>query len=295
MLYDIRLKLDHTYAGRAGGARHLTRVMPAALPGRQIVQTSLLTCDPVADTRNAFVDFFGNRATVFYHDAPHDKMRITMQARVRCLTREPQLDISPDRNRLAQEITEVRHLDGQAPHHFLGPSPRVPARSEIAAFAADITAPVTGGVLAQMQALGHALHAEMTFDATATTVDTPMIDAFVNRHGVCQDYSHIFIAALRSLAIPARYVSGFLRTLPPPGQPRLEGADAMHAWVSAWCGSELGWVEYDPTNDITVQTDHIVVAYGRDYSDVSPIKGVLRTAAKGTSAQSVDVAPVGAV
>jgi transglutaminase-like putative cysteine protease len=292
MLYDIRLRLDHTYAGRAGGARHLTRVMPAILPGRQVVQTSLLTCNPVADTRNAFVDFFGNRATVFFHDAPHDAMRITMQARVQCLTPEAQFDISPDRARLATEIAAIGQLTAHAPHHFLGPSPRVPVRSEIAAFAADVTAPVTGGVLAQVQALGRAVFKQMTFDASATTVDTPMVEAFVNRHGVCQDYSHILIAGLRSLGIPARYVSGFLRTLPPPGQARLEGADAMHAWVSAWCGSELGWVEYDPTNDIAVQTDHIVVAYGRDYSDVSPIKGVLRTASEGKSAQAVDVAPV---
>jgi len=292
MLYDIRLQLDHAYSGCAGGARHLTRVMPAALPDRQVVQTSLLSCKPLTGTRSSVVDFFGNRATIFFHDAPHDTMAITMQARVRCLAPEPQLDISPDRDRLAAEIAGVRHLGPDAPHHFLGPSPRVPARSEIAAFAAEITAPITGGVLAQMQALGGAIFSEMSFDATATTVDTPMIEAFVNRHGVCQDFSHILIAGLRSLGIPARYVSGYLRTLPPPGQPRLEGADAMHAWVSAWCGSELGWVEYDPTNDLAVQTDHIVVAYGRDYSDVSPIKGVLRTAARGRSAQAVDVAPV---
>lgn len=294
MLYDIRLQLDHTYTGRAGGARHLTRVVPAALPGRQVVQTNLLTCTPIADTRNTLTDFFGNRATIFYHDAPHDEMSLTMQARVRCLSPDPQLDISPDRDRLAREIAGVRALGSNAPHHFLGASPRVPARSEIAAFAAEVTGTVTGGVLAQTQALGHALFTEMSFDAAATTVDTPMIEAFQNRHGVCQDFSHILIAGLRSLGIPARYVSGFLRTLPPEGQPRLEGADAMHAWVSAWCGSELGWVEYDPTNDIPVQTDHIVVAYGRDYSDVSPIKGVLRTASDGTSAQAVDVVPVAA-
>lgn len=292
MLYDIRLELSHRYGGRAAGARHLVRVIPARLPGRQLVQTSLLTSRPAETGRNVFADFFGNEATILYHDAPHDEMVMVMQARVHCVAPEAQLDISPSRTQLAQELTQVTTLAPHAPHHFLGPSPRIPLRSEIADFAETTCSGTGPGVLAQVLALGRALHDEMRFDAAATTVDTPMIDAFQNRHGVCQDFSHIMIAGLRSLGIPARYVSGYLRTLPPPGQERLEGADAMHAWVSAWCGSELGWVEYDPTNDVTVQTDHIVVGYGRDYSDVSPIKGVLRTAADGTSAQAVDVIPV---
>lgn len=292
MLYDIRLELSHSYSGRASGARHLTRVVPANLPGRQVVRTSLLSCAPLADTRHGFRDFFGNEATVFYHDRPHDEMIVTMQARVQCDAPEAKLDMSPDRARLAREIAQVPALGPAAPHHFLGPSPRVPLRSEIAQFAREIVAETRGGALPQMRALGRALHRQMKFDATATTVETPMIEAFEKRHGVCQDFSHILIAALRSLGIPARYVSGFLRTLPPPGKPRLEGADAMHAWVSAWCGTDMGWIEYDPTNDLSIETDHVVVAYGRDYSDVSPIKGVLRTAAVGTSAQGVDMIPV---
>jgi transglutaminase-like putative cysteine protease len=134
----------------------------------------------------------------------------------------------------------------------------------------------------------------MRFDAAATTVETPATEAFAARHGVCQDFTHIMIIALRSLGIPAGYVSGYLRTLPPPGQERLEGADAMHAWVSAWCGPGVGWVEYDPTNAVFAGTDHIVVAYGRDYADVAPVRGAMRTAGGQTSSQSVDVAPVGA-
>ena len=138
----------------------------------------------------------------------------------------------------------------------------------------------------------HALHSEMRFDSKATDVDTSPAEAFANRHGVCQDFSHVMIAALRAIGIPARYVSGFLRTIPPKGRPRLEGADAMHAWVSAWCGADTGWIEFDPTNDCTVGTDHITVAYGRDYSDVAPVKGVLRTSGSQTSQHSVDVLPI---
>jgi transglutaminase-like putative cysteine protease len=122
-------------------------------------------------------------------------------------------------------------------------------------------------------------------------VDTPATEAFAKQRGVCQDFSHIMIACLRGIGIPAGYVSGFLRTLPPPGKPKLEGADAMHAWVHAWCGDAAGWVEFDPTNDCFVGADHIVVARGRDYSDVAPIKGAMRIAGDQKSRQAVDVIP----
>jgi transglutaminase-like putative cysteine protease len=143
-------------------------------------------------------------------------------------------------------------------------------------------------------ALGQAIYAEMTFDADATTVDTPASEAFAARKGVCQDFSHIMIACLRGIGVPAGYVSGFLRTIPPPGKPRLEGADAMHAWVRAWCGSQAGWMEFDPTNNKLASEDHIVVARGRDYSDVAPVKGIMRIAGGQKSEQAVDVIPLGA-
>ncbi len=143
-----------------------------------------------------------------------------------------------------------------------------------------------------VRSVGLALHRDMKFDPDATTVDTPPAEAFDRRHGVCQDFAQVMIACLRGVGIPAGYVSGFLRTIPPRGQPRLEGADAMHAWVRAWCGWQAGWVEFDPTNAMLAGTDHIVVARGRDYGDVSPVKGILRTAGDQTSEQAVDVIPV---
>ena len=126
----------------------------------------------------------------------------------------------------------------------------------------------------------------MRFDPDATEVDTPVATAFAGRHGVCQDFSQIMISGLRSLGIPAAYVSGFLRTLPPPGKPRLEGADAMHAWVNLWCGDQLGWVGFDPTNNILADSSHIFTAMGRDYADVAPLDGVFH----GGGGQSMDVA-----
>jgi transglutaminase-like putative cysteine protease len=141
-------------------------------------------------------------------------------------------------------------------------------------------------------AVGRALHDAMTFDPEATEVDTPLVDAFAARKGVCQDYAHILIACLRGLGVPAGYVSGFLRTTPPPGQPRLAGTDAMHAWVQVWVGGGLGWVEYDPTNDCLAAGDHVTVARGRDYADVAPITGVLRVSGGQRGRQAVDVTPM---
>ena len=130
--------------------------------------------------------------------------------------------------------------------------------------------------LAAVEAIGKAIDRDMAYEPGSTQVDTPPEEAFARGAGVCQDFTHIMIGCLRAIGVPAAYVSGFLRTSPPEGQERLEGADAMHAWVRAWCGPGFGWVEYDPTNGIRVGEQHIVVAYGRDYGDVAPVRGVVR-------------------
>jgi transglutaminase-like putative cysteine protease len=132
---------------------------------------------------------------------------------------------------------------------------------------------------------------DFTYDAEATDVSTAPGDAFQARHGVCQDFAHIMICGLRGLGLPARYVSGFLRTFPPPGRPRMEGADATHAWVCLWCGQDTGWIGFDPTNDVLAQDDHIVLATGRDYSDVAPIDGIILAPGKQTLDVEVDVVP----
>ncbi|WP_439149473.1 transglutaminase family protein [Sulfitobacter sp.] len=291
MLYDIRLTIAHRYAGSAGNGRHLLRVLPRQMPGRQRVSAHLVDVTPHPDQRHDSVDFFGNAVTTVTHLEAHSEMSIRMSSRVE-ITASPgfagtQLDLAE----LRGALTEHRALNAASPLHFLGPSPRLRPIADIADFAhmnCDPAAPVAQTVAR----LGEALHHFMTFDASATTVDTDAAEAFAKQRGVCQDLSHIMILALQSLGIPAGYVSGYLRTLPPPGGVRLEGVDAMHAWVQAWCGPDQGWVEYDPTNATFVGTDHIVVGYGRDYSDVSPVIGYLRSSGKQTNSQSVDVACV---
>ena len=137
------------------------------------------------------------------------------------------------------------------------------------------------------------IKADFKYDPEATAVSTPLREAFEKRGGVCQDFAHIMIAGLRGLGLPAFYVSGYIRTIPPPGKPRLEGADASHAWVSLWCGQEFGWRDLDPTNALFIGDDHIVVAIGRDYADVSPIDGVILASGAQKLSVRVDVIPVG--
>lgn len=291
MLYDITATITYAYAAPAVAGRTLLRLLPAAGAGQRLV-AGRIEAQPTPAERQDRTDFFGNPVTELTFRTPADIARFRLVARVERTAEAPELDLSPDRARLAAELDLPGTLGPEAPHHYLGPSPRVAPDPAIAAFAADAAAgaPTT---LATLTAVGRALHRAMRFDAGATTVETDPATAFAARHGVCQDFSHILIAALRSLNVPAGYVSGYLRTIPPRGGPRLQGADAMHAWVRAWCGIETGWVDYDPTNDCLVGADHIRVAVGRDYDDVAPVRGVLRSAGGQISAQEVDVVPVG--
>jgi len=265
--------------------------MPLNLPGEQRLVSGLLTTTPEADERLDRTDFFGNPCVEVGHDAPHKTLEFQVTARIERLAQSGTFPPATPLGLLDQEVRAIRALDPRAPHHFLPVSPRIKPDPDRTAYAFGL---ITDGMTAldAVQAIGTALHRDMAFDAKATTVDTPPEEAFRRRSGVCQDFSQIMIGALRDIGVPAGYVSGFLRTEPPPGEPRLEGADAMHAWVMAWCGAETGWIEFDPTNDVYVGTDHVVVARGRDYADVAPVKGVLRAFGVPVTSQAVDMIPL---
>jgi transglutaminase-like putative cysteine protease len=289
--YDLRLSLTAEYDAPSDKVRLLTHLLPRVLNGRQSLKNMYLKVKPAPDEQRNFTDFFGNTATMIAFHAPVSGVQIDLRGRVACRARTGRLDLSPQLPELAVELAAQRSLHREAPHHFVAPSARVPAVPEIAAFAEGLALPGQTA-LGVTQALCARLHEDIAFQAGETDVDTPIAEAFARRTGVCQDISHIMICGLRAVGIPAGYVSGLLRTEPPPGQPRLEGADAMHAWVRAWCGSEHGWVEFDPTNNCRAGDDHVVVAYGRDYADVAPIQGVMVTAGTQSSHHSVDLVPV---
>jgi len=292
MNYDIALKITYDYAHPAAAGRHLVRLMPADLPGRQRLVAGLLKIVPAPDERLDVQDFFGNATTSFGFRGAHDSIALCVTARVE-RTEGTSLAPSTSMQDLPFDIARVRDLGPGSPLHFMAGSHRAPLDPAMTSYAAAaITTSMTA--LQAVQLIGMALHRDMKFDSKATTVDTPAAEAFLARRGVCQDFSHIMIACLRGIGIPAGYVSGFLRTRPPKGKSRLEGADAMHAWVRAWCGDQTGWIEYDPTNAVLVDANHIVVAYGRDYFDVSPVKGMMRVSGGQTTDQAVDVIPLDA-
>jgi len=292
MLYDIALRIEYTYPDMAEAGRHLVRIMPADLPGEQRAVAGTMTVTPRPQEWIDRTDFFGNRCTELLFVEPHDSLSVEMQARVDRLPAGPRLDMSPLLSELSRDVAAWRDIGADAPHHFVGASAKVPVESEITDYARSVVDPASS-TLDAVKAVNLALNRDMRFDPDATTVETPVLEAFERRHGVCQDFSHIMIACLRGIGVPAGYVSGYLRTIPPKGRPRLEGADAMHAWVRAWCGTEMGWVEFDPTNAVMAGEDHIVVARARDYSDVAPVKGALRLVGEQINTQSVDVVPVG--
>ena len=290
MIYDIKIRIAYEYRWPSAASRHLLRLFPKTLPGEQDVEDLEIEITPEPDERSVFTDFFGNETHDILNRAPHKLLDINAAYRVERSARElaePVVML----DQLPEAVEACESLAPFAPVHFLGNSPRVRPSPVFTEYAQDNMGddPRAAQI---MRSIGGALHRDMAFDADATQVDTPHETAFEKRHGVCQDFSHIMIACLRSIGIPAGYVSGYLRTLPPPGKPRLEGADAMHAWVRAWCGPQDGWISYDPTNAMDIGLDHIIVAHGRDYSDVSPVRGVLKTSGEQTSVQQVDVREV---
>lgn len=282
---DIRYRFDRPLVGPA---REILRLIPADVPGVQQVLHSTVTVTPKPRERTAFTDFFGTRALEVVVPAGTADLTFALRAEVERTDPGPALDLSAPRAALAAELAAVTDMGAASPHHFLPPSPRIPAVAEIGTFA-ERAAAGAGTARAMVAALGGALHRAMAFDARATAVDTPVALAFAGRRGVCQDFAQIMVGGLRALGVPAAYVSGYLRTLPPPGQARLAGADAMHAWVRVWTGARAGWVDYDPTNDTFVGADHIAIGHGRDYADVAPVTGALRLDGAQSGSHSVDL------
>jgi transglutaminase-like putative cysteine protease len=288
VLYDVRLELHYDYKASVHGDRHLVRVAPISIPQVQRVIASSLSFEPRPEQETTFADYFGNLVTTIAYAGRHDHLDVRLTARVQVEDLLDPVDLSPTLDGLKRELAALWSVAPESPQHFLSASPRIPLDAAITDYARTSTAQ-TQSVYAAAMDLCLKIHRDFRYDKDATKVDTGPVEAFTLRRGVCQDFAHVMIAGLRGVGIPAGYVSGFLRTIPPKGKPRLEGADAMHAWVRVWCGQHTGWIEFDPTNAMLAGPDHITIGHGRDYSDVSPIVGVLRTSGGHTAKQSVDV------
>jgi len=292
VIYDVTHVTTYSYATPVTFARCNLRLTPRSGRGQDVLASSI-AIDPKPATETTRTCFFGNRVTTLTIDKPHKKLVFTAKSRVD-VHRDPlPLLAGGTLDEIRREAIEVESIDPSAPAHFIFPSDRVPAYPPAADYARQsfrAGRPALEGALDLIRRI----RSDFTYDPDATKVSTPLFEAFEARHGVCQDFSHIMIAGLRGLGLPAAYVSGYLRTIPPPGKARLAGADASHAWVRVWLGRSVGWVGLDPTNAIPERDDHVVLAIGRDYSDVAPVDGVLFGAGGQRITVAVDVVEVAA-
>ncbi len=291
MIYDIRHVTTYEYETPVSFARCTLRLEPRSADGQELISHSV-EIRPKAAARNVRRDFFGTLTESIVIEAAHRTLRIDSRSRVSVSRKPPARDgASPSWETIRDVAFEATDLGPSSPIGYVFASPLVPVLAPVSAYAAESFKPDTG-ILAGAVDLMHRIRTQFKYDPKATVISTPLAEVFDKRHGVCQDFAHVMIAGLRGLGLPAAYVSGYLRTTPPPGKPRLQGADATHAWVSLWCGEELGWIGFDPTNDLLVANDHIELALGRDFSDVSPVDGVIVGSPKQKLGVAVDVLPV---
>jgi transglutaminase-like putative cysteine protease len=290
VIYRVRHRTTYHYEDPVSVSHHLVRLTPRDLPG-QVCRESQLSILPAPVVTSTHNDYFGNTQTFFTLQEPHDCMIVEASSELEVYSvKRPDFFGSPPWERVVDSLAGNHSEEGLDAYQFVFGSQRVTASRELADYARDAF-PAGRPLLEAILDLMRKIHRDFQFDTKATEVTTPVQAFFKKRRGVCQDFAHLQIACIRSLGLPARYISGYLRTLPPPGRPRLVGADASHAWCSAWCPG-AGWVDFDPTNNCVPEDGHITVAWGRDYSDVSPIHGVLLGGAKHTLNVGVDVMPI---
>jgi transglutaminase-like putative cysteine protease len=273
MNYKIVHRTSYKYKHPVSAGSHVACLKPRSILRHRLAKSELQV-QPTPATITERVDYFGNILYFFTVQEPHTELVVEARSEVIMQNIVP----APPHDALPWEeavrlLPEDRNPEGVEAYQFRFESPRIPLRPEFAAYALEsFTAgrPLREGLLD----LTERIHKDFRFDSGVTTVRTSTEEVFRKRRGVCQDFAHLQIACLRSLNLSARYVSGYLRTYPPPGQPRLVGADASHAWVSAYCPG-TGWLDLDPTNNLVPSNGHVTLAWGRDYGDVSPLRGLI--------------------
>jgi transglutaminase-like putative cysteine protease len=293
MIYKINHRTTYRYKHSVSVGNHVACLKPRSTPHQQVMQVELkITPTPAMCVERT--DYFGNRQCLFTIQEPHKELVVEARSEVRVsadAAAHPRNDISWEE--VARTIPFDLSREGLEADQFVFESPRIRIRPEFAEYAArSFTAgrPMQEALLD----LTARIHTDFRFDSKVTNVRTPPEEVFKKRRGVCQDFAHVQIACLRSLNLAARYVSGYLRTYPPPGRPRLIGADASHAWVSAYCPGS-GWMDVDPTNNVVPSDGHVTLAWGRDYGDVSPLRGLVLGGGDHTLRVGVDMEPMGAV
>jgi transglutaminase-like putative cysteine protease len=288
MRYRVQHTTRYAYGTPVELAAHMVHLRPRPRPWQTII-SERITSDPAPARRRDGLDHFGNHVTWLFMDMPHADFKVTSDAVVEVdCPAPPAAEATPAWESVAQAVhaddawraVEFRFGTAMAPID--------------AASTAYVSTSFTAGrpVLQALLDLNNRIYTEFRFRSGVTTISTPVSQVMARREGVCQDFSHAMISGLRGIGIPARYTSGYIRTKPPPGQVKRQGADQSHAWVGCWLGPEHGWIDVDPTNGIVVKDEHVLLGWGRDFSDVSPVRGVILGGGDHDVSVSVDLEPV---
>ena len=287
LLYDIVHVTEYDYQRAVSVSHHLLRLEPRRTP-RQLCLNHEFRIFPEPSVVTSHGDYFGNRAHFIAVEHPHSSLSITSKARVAVSPAFlPDTSETPAWETVRSRCRVDRTWGALEANEYTHPSPLVHTSPEFADYALE-SFTRSRPIFEALSDLMARLQSDFRFDPTATTVSTPLADFHRNRRGVCQDFAHVFIACLRSIGLPARYVSGYLETDPPPGFSKLRGVDASHAWVSLFCPG-IGWIDADPTNNCYASLRHISIGWGRDYGDISPVRGVLIGGTQQILRVSVDV------
>lgn len=289
-VYRVRHLTSYAYESPVLHAHHLAHLRPRRFD-YQTTRRTLLEITPAPRDQHRQEDYFGNDCDVLEVLSPHERFDIVATSEVEVRERQELARVDDEACKRAtwQQVAEQLARDPRllAPREFCFDSPLVRVHPMLREYAAP-SFPSGRPLLEGLLELNDRVHDEFSYEPASTDVSTPLAQVMRERRGVCQDFAHVMVGCLRSLGLAARYVSGYLETVPPPGQPRLVGSDASHAWVGAFV-PELGWLDLDPTNALLPHLSHITVAHGRDFSDVSPLKGVVLGGGRHTVEVGVDV------
>ena len=287
MRHRVTHSTTYAYAQPVAFGHNELRLTPRASASQKPCRTQLLV-EPVPSTLTTSVDYFGNTVTFLTVQEPHDRLTITASSDVDVTPAAPTHPAdTPPWETVGAHVRAQRGLGSFEAFEYLLESPHVRVDAQVAAYAASSFAP-DRPVLAAALELSGRIHADFAYVPKATTIATPVSEVLAGRRGVCQDFAHLALACLRAQGVPARYVSGYLETEAAPGRPRVVGADASHAWIAVFCGP-AGWIDLDPTNAPASDAAYVTLAWGRDYADVAPVKGVILGGGEHTVSVAVEV------
>ncbi len=286
MIYRLHHVTTYDYAEPVVIGTHFMHLLPRERPG-QFVREAQLDISPTPDNRRDEVDHFGNHSTTVALAGVHKQFVVALSATVEVEQPAP----PPPEETLRWEAIAARAINDPDVAEYCLPSPLAAPEAEIADYAAVSFLPGRN-ILSALLELNMRIWMEMAYRPGVTNNCTTAMHVLKIRAGVCQDYAHLMIACLRALGLPGRYVSGYLCTSPPPGQVKRRGADQSHAWVACWLGPDVGWVDFDPTNNLLVRDEHVTLAWGRDFQDVSPLRGIILGGGRHSLRVNVDLDPV---